>query len=149
MRALTVFLATGAYTGFGPIVPGTWGTLPAIALFYFMADWPVWLYALTVVALIGVGSYVSGRAVEIFHSPDSGMIVIDEIAGYLVTVALLPWSATTALIAFVWFRIFDIAKPWPIRWIDRNVKGGFGVMADDLLAGVFAMVATRATLYFV
>jgi len=146
LRAFIVFVATGAYTGFGPVISGTWGTLPAVLLWWAIAGLPAWAYATFVAALTAFGTWICGRAGEIFHSKDSGMIVIDEIAGYLVTVAFLPWSAKAAWIGFLWFRVFDMAKPWPIRWVDENVAGGWGVMADDLVAAVFAAIATRVTL---
>jgi phosphatidylglycerophosphatase A len=77
---------------------------------------------------------------------DDRRIVIDELAGYLVTVALLPWNWLTALLGFAWFRLFDILKPPPVGWIDRHCKNGFGVVFDDVAAGLYAALALRLTL---
>lgn len=147
MRALILFLATGAYFGLGPVAPGTWGTLPAIALFYWMSDWSGWAYAPAVVAVAGLGVWVCERAAPLMHSEDPKIVVIDEIAGYLVAVAFLPFSWKAALVAFAWFRLLDAWKPWVIGRLDRTLRGGVGVMADDLAAGLLAAVLTRLTLW--
>ena len=71
---------------------------------------------------------------------DDGRIVIDELVGYLDTVAFLAFTWTNALLGFAFFRLFDIAKPWPIGWLDRRVKGGFGIMIDDIVAGLYTAI---------
>ncbi|MCA9772033.1 MAG: phosphatidylglycerophosphatase A [Myxococcales bacterium] len=129
-------------------MPGTWGTLPAVALYWAMSGWSAWAYAVMLAALVPFGTWISDRALTILGGEhDNQKIVIDEIAGYLLTVAFLPFTWTAALVGFAWFRIFDMTKPGFIGAVDRDVKGGFGVMADDLAAGAVALVATRLTLW--
>src|SRR6185503_7252310 len=98
-------------------------------------------YAVILIAIIGVGIWAADRADRAWGTHDSGRIVIDEVAGYLVTVALVDRSHWLPLaVGFVVFRVLDIAKPPPIRWLDQNLPGGFGVVIDDVAAGVIGMV---------
>jgi phosphatidylglycerophosphatase A len=94
-----------------------------------------------VVAFIALSSYASQRAGAYWKVPDASPIVIDEVAGYLVTMALVPWSWPAVLAGFVFFRILDVVKPWPASYFDKKVKNGFGVVMDDVAAGVFGAVA--------
>ena len=93
------------------------------------------------VAFIALASYASHRAGAYWKVPDASPIVIDEVAGYLVTMALVPWSWPAVLAGFVFFRILDVVKPWPASYFDKSVKNGFGVVMDDVAAGVFGAVA--------
>lgn len=133
------FLAFGFGAGLMPRAPGTWGTLVALPIFAFaqMGGTLAVLMAAAIFFVIGIwASGVAGRALGV---ADHGGIVIDEIAAFLLVLALTPATIGWWFTAFVLFRVFDIFKPWPIRWADRNIKGGFGVMFDDLLAAVFAI----------
>ena len=133
------FFAFGFGAGLMPRAPGTWGTLVALPVFAFarMGGTFSVLVVAAIFFVIGIwASSVTGRALGV---ADHGGIVIDEIAAFLLVLALTPEAIAWWLAAFVLFRIFDIFKPWPIRWADRNIKGGFGVMFDDLLAAVFAI----------
>ena len=139
-------LAFGLGTGCSPVAPGTVGTVLGVPLFLALAWLPLPLYLALTALLFAVGCWLCGESSRLLGVHDSPGIVFDEVVGYLVTAApLLPALALTErplwqglLLAFVLFRIFDVLKPWPIRWLDRQVHGGFGIMVDDLLAGVFA-----------
>jgi phosphatidylglycerophosphatase A len=96
-------------------------------------------------AVIAAGIWAADRADRAWGTHDTGRIVIDEVAGYLVTMTLVDRSHAAPLVAgFVVFRVLDIVKPQPIRWLDRNVPGGFGVVLDDVVAGVLGMVIVLA-----
>jgi phosphatidylglycerophosphatase A len=105
------------------------------------------VYAGAWFTLLLLAVWASDRAGKIHGIADDGRIVIDELAGYLVTVAFLPFSWSTALLGFVFFRLFDITKPPPASWFDRRMKNGFGVVMDDVLAGLYGALALRLALY--
>lgn len=134
-------LAFGFGAGLMPKAPGTWGTLvafPFFAVTQAMGTLAV-IGAASLFFLIGIwASAVSGRALGV---ADHGGIVIDEIAAFLLVLAFTPHGWMWWLIAFLLFRVFDILKPWPISLADRTIKGGFGVMFDDLLAAIYAIAA--------
>ena len=134
-------IATVGGLGYSPIAPGTLGTFAAVPLALACRDLDTSTYVAVVLLISIVGIVVSSIADHAWGTDDSGRIVIDEVAGYLVTTIAVDRGSTLALgICFVLFRFFDIVKPPPIRWIDRNVGGGIGVMLDDLVAGVCAGV---------
>ena len=133
------FLAFGFGAGLMPRAPGTWGTLVALPIFAFAQMGGTFSVLVVAAIFFVVGIWASGVAGRALGVADHGGIVIDEIAAFLLVLALTPAAIGWWLTAFVLFRIFDIFKPWPIRWADRNIKGGFGVMFDDLLAAVFAI----------
>ena len=147
MRKLTLFLASNAGLGYAPFASGTFGTLAGIPVFYLTGEWPWWLYMITMTALLFLSFWVADAAGQIYGVADDGRIVIDELMGYLVTVAFLPWSWSAALIGFFWFRLFDILKPPPAGWLDKNFKHGVGVVLDDFAAGLYAAIALRLTLW--
>ena len=147
MRKFVLFLASNAGLGYAPFAPGTVGTLAGIPLFYLCGNWPWWLFLITWLALLFLSFWAADEAGKIYGVADDGRIVIDELVGYLVTVAFLPWSWTTALLGFFWFRLFDILKPPPASWFDRHMKHGVGVVLDDVAAGIYAAVALRLTLW--
>ncbi|HEX4858137.1 MAG TPA: phosphatidylglycerophosphatase A [Usitatibacteraceae bacterium] len=133
------FLALGCGAGLSPVAPGTVGTLLAVPLFILMQPFGVAVVALSAVVLFAIGiwaSEVTGRALGV---ADHGGIVIDEIAAFLLVLAAAPSGWLWGLLAFALFRVFDIVKPWPIRQAERAIKGGLGVMTDDLLAAVYAI----------
>ena len=135
-----VIVAAWGPCGFSPWAPGTVGTLGAIPLFWLMRDLPLSLYLLTVLGLIAISVYSAGVASRYWKVPDASPIVVDEVAGYLVTMVLVPWSWQAATFGFFLFRIFDIWKPWPASWFDRQ-KNAVGVVLDDVAAGVWAAIA--------
>ncbi len=141
------FLAFGFGSGLSPWAPGTFGTLVAIPLWLLLAQLPDWGYLLATLAVIAVGPWLCGRTSRDLGVHDHPGIVWDEIAGFLVTMILVPVSLATAVAGFILFRLFDIIKPWPIGWLDRRVPGGTGIMVDDILAAVYAGLLLHAGLY--
>ncbi len=135
-----VILAAWGPCGFAPVAPGTVGTLGAIPLWWAIRDLTLPLYLLTVAAFVALASHAAQVAGRYWKVADASPIVIDEVAGYLVAMALTPWSLEAALAGFLLFRLFDVLKPWPASAFDR-MKNGFGVVMDDVAAGVFALAA--------
>ncbi len=140
MRKFILFLATGAGSGYFPWFPGTAGSAVGLLLFYLLKNLPVWPYLLTLLALIFLAAWVSTIAEILFQERDSHRIVIDEIVGILVTFAMIPFSIKVAAIGFVFFRIFDIWKPFPVRLFQDKLPGGWGVVGDDVMAGIYANI---------
>ena len=136
---------TGLGFGLAPKAPGTFGTLPGLPLYWLMAglSWPVYLILTSGVFL--VGWWAANQAERDLGRHDAGEVVIDEVAGYLVTMFLAPALPWAMVWGFVFFRFFDILKPWPVSWADQKVPGGLGVMVDDILAGVYAWLAMQLT----
>ncbi len=141
------FLALGFGSGLAPRAPGTMGTLAAVPLYLLLAGLPPWLYLLVTGVVIVAGIWICDRAARDFGVHDHPAIVWDEIAGFLVTMIAVPVGVFWVVLGFVLFRLFDILKPWPIRWLDRRVHGGLGIMADDVLAGVFAAVVLHLLVF--
>jgi phosphatidylglycerophosphatase A len=147
MRRLALLLASNCGLGYAPVAPGTFGTLAGLPAFWLMAGLSPTTYLLAWGGITAVAVWAAGEAGRHYGVVDDGRIVIDELSGYLVTIAFLPWSWTTALLGFAWFRVFDILKPPPAGWFDRRCKNGFGVVFDDVAAGLYAALALRATLW--
>lgn len=144
------FLATGFYSGYAPIAPGTFGTLAAVPLAYALflltgAAGPVYVLALAV--CIGAAIWASDRFAAELEVKDPSVVVADEIAGYLLAIAFMPATGPRLFAAFVAFRFFDILKPPPVRQAER-LPGGLGIVADDLLAGVLANLVVRLAAHF-
>jgi len=148
MRNPVHFLAFGFGSGLSPKAPGTMGTLVALPIWYLLAQLPLWGYLLALLVVIAVGPYLCGRTAEDLGEHDHGGIVWDEIAGFLLTMVLVPVGLWTALAGFALFRLFDIVKPWPISWLDKHVHGGTGIMVDDLLAGLYAGLCLHGLLWW-
>ncbi len=150
------FVAFGFGAGLSPWAPGTVGTLVAIPIFLAMSFMSPAVYAIAVAVLFVFGCWVCGESARLLGVHDYGGIVFDEIVGYLIAAAPLVMIAPDSTLecavgiaaAFVLFRVFDILKPWPIRWLDRRIHGGFGIMIDDVLAGVLAAVPIWLALHF-
>lgn len=132
-------LATGFGSGLSPFVPGTMGSLAAIPFWWLMARLTQDLYSLIVLLGISLGVYLCHRTAKDMGVHDHGSIVWDEFIGMWITLMAIPAHTWQWVLAgFVIFRIFDMWKPWPIRWFDRNVHGGMGIMVDDIIAGVIS-----------
>ena len=143
-----VFLATGFGAGFTPKAPGTVGTLLSMPLFIVLAYWHWAVSAAVLIVMFGAGVVICDRAAAILRLKDPGSIVWDEFVGMGITVlALTPIlsfaDAVWWLVAFILFRLFDIAKPWPARYFDRW-SGGMGIMMDDVAAGLYALCCLQA-----
>jgi phosphatidylglycerophosphatase A len=134
------FLALGFGSGLAPKAPGTFGTLAAVLLFFLMSGLTPLVYGLLVLVVCISGIYICGKAASDVGVHDHGAIVWDEFAGFFITMFMVPVSWQSVLVGFILFRIFDIAKPWPISIADKKLTGGFGIMFDDVLAGLFALV---------
>ena len=132
------FLALGFGSGLLPFAPGTAGTVAAIPVYLLLQPLAAPFYLAIVVLLALAGIAICGQAASRLGVHDHPGIVWDEIVGYLVTMAFAPPGWLWIGLGFVLFRLFDIVKPWPIKWCDRQVGGGLGIMLDDLLAGVFS-----------
>jgi len=139
---LAVVLATVGGAGFAPIAPGTVGSAVGIVVYAVTRGWPVagQLSLLTAVTVVGI--WASTRAARHFGDSDPSFVVIDEVAGQLVTLCLLHVGLFGMLVAFALFRIFDIVKPWPARQLE-SLHGGLGIMADDVMAGVYGWIVMR------
>lgn len=133
-----LFLAFGFGFGLVKKAPGTFGTIAAIPVYLLFAQTPFWLYCLLTIFSILAGIKICDEAAKLLEEHDFNGIVWDEIAGYLITLWFVPFSFQAVLMGFVLFRFFDILKPFPIKWVDKHVHGGFGIMLDDVLAGIFA-----------
>lgn len=133
-----LFLAFGFGSGLSKKMPGTMGTLAAIPLYLLLAQLDFFWYSTLTVLVAITGVWICGLAAKQLGEHDFNGIVWDEISGFLITMWFVPFSWTAIFWGFVLFRIFDIFKPWPIQWVDQKVSGGFGIMLDDVLAGVFA-----------
>lgn len=137
------FFAFGFGCGLAPKAPGTFGTLAAVPVYWLIQDlnWPLYLSWLLVTFALGV--LWCDRSSKALGVHDHGGIVWDEFVGYWITMFMAPAGWLWIIIGFVLFRLFDIVKPWPIRWLDQKVHGGFGIMLDDLVAGIFAAVCLQ------
>ncbi|MCL1141842.1 phosphatidylglycerophosphatase A family protein [Shewanella gaetbuli] len=143
------FLALGFGSGLAAKAPGTFGTVAAIPLYLLISTLSLPVYiALTVLSVIA-GIYICDKASKDMQVHDHGAIVWDEVAGLLITMIAAPAGWAWLVVGFVLFRIFDILKPWPIKWLDAKVHGGFGIMIDDVLAGIFALICLQGLYYLV
>lgn len=137
MRRVGVFLATCAYVGYLPIAPGTWGSAAALVIYYVIRRQASSAIELSAIAVIGVvGVWSATEAERHFGRVDPGPVVIDEVVGMLMTLALHPVTIAGALVGFVVFRILDVIKPWPARQLE-DLPVGFGIVLDDAMAGVY------------
>lgn len=143
------FLAFGFGSGLAPVAPGTFGTLAAIPpyLLFTQLSWP--LYALVLLVTFLLGIYLCEKTSQNLGVHDHGGIVWDEFVGFWITLFMIPLTWYWLLLGFVLFRFFDIVKPFPIKWLDKKVKGGFGIMIDDVIAGLFAWAILMVVVRFV
>ncbi len=130
------WLAFGFGSGLLPKAPGTWGTLAAVPGVFLLAQLPTYAYVIALGLAFALGVWCCGQAAKDLQQEDHGAIVWDEFVGFWIAMAGIPVTGVYLVLAFVLFRVFDMLKPWPISWADRRVKGGFGIMFDDALAGV-------------
>jgi len=143
MNRLFLLLATGFGVGNSPIAPGTLGTLIAIPVYYFLSEIPSPLYEITLIGFFFLSVWISENAETFFGKKDDQRIVIDEMIGFLITMLWIPKTILFIIIGFILFRFFDILKPFPIRHLEKRLKGGFGVVLDDVAAGVYANIVLR------
>lgn len=146
MDRVALLIATFGYSGFFPFAPGTAGSAAAIVLFAAVrASGSQAVEAVTIAATLLGGAWAATRAERLLAAKDPGPVVVDEVLGMLVTLAFLPASPGVVLAGFFLFRIFDIIKPFPARRLE-SIPGGWGIMLDDLMAGLYAHAALRLML---
>jgi len=143
-------LSLGFGSGLSPKMPGTMGTVVGVGLYLllpmqYLTDWKIYLGIIVFTFLIGI--YLCGYTAKTLNVHDHPGIVWDEIVGYFITMFMVPKEWLWILIGFILFRIFDILKPWPISIADKRLKGGFGIMLDDVIAAIFALIIIQITLY--
>jgi len=142
------FVAFGFGSGAAKYAPGTFGTLAAIPLYWLMQGLAIGWYVSITVILFLLGVWLCDRTASDIGVHDHGGIVWDEIVGYLVTMIAAPQGWLWMAVGFVLFRLFDIWKPWPVKWCDRKVDGGLGIMLDDVLAAGYAWLVLQTIFYF-
>lgn len=138
MRKIILFLASGFGAGYLPGVPGTWGSLVGVLLFWPLSRLSPSLLAITVGTVAILSCWIAGLAEGFAGSKDPQIVVIDEIAGQFVSLIFLPFNWKIAAAGFLLFRLFDIWKPFPARLIQEKMPGGWGIVGDDLMAGIYA-----------
>lgn len=146
IRTVILFIAQGTYAGRVPVAPGTAGTVVGILIYLAAKHLGVFSYAGLCFVLCAAGAWAAGRAEKILGCKDCPSIVVDEIAGYLIAMFMVPVSWGLIAAGFVLFRIFDIAKPWPLKRL-QDIHGGLGVMMDDIGAGVYTNVLLQLGAY--
>ena len=147
MTGVAVFIASFGYVGFFPIAPGTAGSLAALALFAFIRWIGVPVIELSaIVAVFAIGGWAAHGTEVALARKDPGVVVIDEVLGMLLTVAFIPVGWSGAIAGFFLFRVFDVIKPYPANKLE-HLHGGFGIMADDAMAGIYANVSLRLLIW--
>lgn len=143
------FAAFGFGSGCSPKAPGTAGTLMAVPLYLLMQDWALPYYLIMILITFALGVWLCGKASDALGVHDHGGIVWDEFVGYWITMIAAPIGIGWIVLGFALFRLFDIWKPQPIKYLDKHVQGGFGIMIDDVLAGIYALIVLQLISYFV
>jgi phosphatidylglycerophosphatase A len=144
-----MLIATGCYSGYLPKAPGTWGSLVGLILFYLLHTLSLPVYLAAVAGLFVVGSFAAGEAEKILDNRDPGVVVIDEIVGMLITMIAVPVTPLAMVLGFILFRVFDIAKPFPVNFFDQRFHGGLGIMLDDVVAGIYSLIVLQLILHLV
>lgn len=139
---LTQFFASFFYLGYSPIAPGTAGTIGGVILFYLLSNFSLYIYISFLLGFIIFSVWVSTKASCIFGESDPKQVVVDEVCGYLVTMFLISPSLKNIISGFFLFRLLDIVKPPPVRSSER-LPGGFGIVTDDVLAGIYANIVLQ------
>ncbi|MBW2489009.1 MAG: phosphatidylglycerophosphatase A [Deltaproteobacteria bacterium] len=144
-----LFMATGFFIGRIPVASGTFGSLIGLPLCFLLSRLNFLKSASVILIFILFAIGIASAAEKILKQKDPGQIVIDEIAGLMVALAGLPFNLKTVFAGFIVFRVFDILKPFPIRILDTSVKGGSGVVLDDVLAGIYSNLVVRLGIYII
>jgi phosphatidylglycerophosphatase A len=140
---MILFIATGFFSGKIPFAPGTFGTVTAIPFALLFLIIPSYLHSIYVTCLILAAIYFADKAQKILNKKDPGCIVIDEIAGYVVALSIVPVTLNYILVGFLIFRFFDILKPVPVKYFEDSFSGGAGIVLDDIMAGILTAVILR------
>jgi phosphatidylglycerophosphatase A len=147
MDRLMMFIATGAGSGNLPVAPGTWGSAVGVLLWLLLSRLGPMPYFAVIGVLFIIGVFCAGAAEKIVDQGDPAIVVIDEIVGQLITLSLIPATPLTIFAGFLLFRFFDIVKPFPVGWIDQHLHGGLGIMLDDVVAGLYALLVLHLGLW--
>lgn len=137
------WIASGLGSGFAPFASGTVGTLVALLPWLALRELPLAWYALVVLAAFAIGVWASNWVIRTIQVQDPSVVVWDEFVGVWITLAAAPRGWEWVVAGFALFRLFDIWKPWPVRWADDQVEGGLGAMLDDALAGLYGLLALQ------
>jgi phosphatidylglycerophosphatase A len=149
LKRLSVFIASFGYVGYFPIAPGTAGSLAALALFAFIRWIGVPMVELgAIAAVFAIGVWSASGTEAALGRKDPGIVVIDEVLGMLITLALLPVSIPGVITGFLLFRVFDVIKPYPAAQLE-HLHGGLGIMADDAVAGLYSYLVLRLLMWMV
>ncbi|WP_456431510.1 phosphatidylglycerophosphatase A family protein [Thermosulfuriphilus sp.] len=140
---LAILGATGLLSGYLPVAPGSWASLFTLGLHWILAPLGPGLYLLVILLIASFGVWSAARVASLVGQDDPRLVVIDEIAGMLLTLWALPTNPALMVVAFFVFRVLDVFKPWPIRQVEKILPGGWGIMADDLLAGLIGNLFLR------
>jgi phosphatidylglycerophosphatase A len=143
MDRILMFIATGAYSGYLPKAPGTWGSAVGVLIWLCICRMELLPFLTVVTIFFFVGIVSGGAAEKIIDRVDPRPVVIDEIVGQLIALTAVPFHPVPILLSFLLFRFFDILKPFPANWIDRHLCGGWGIMLDDVVAGLYAWMVLQ------
>jgi phosphatidylglycerophosphatase A len=142
-NTIVMYLATGCKSGYSPIIPGTAGSLAALVPCWLLSLLPLSVSAMFLIAFIVLSIWAAELAENIVGRKDPGCIVIDEFAGMMITLLGIHFTWRSALAGFIIFRVMDVLKPFPIRYLERTIPGGAGIVLDDVAAGVAAHILLR------
>jgi len=148
-KSIIFFLATGAYSGNIAFAPGTWGTLAGLPFCYALSFLPGLLQLAILISFMPIAAWISGQGEQYLETKDPGAIVIDEIAGIMITLVLLPFNFINVTAGFLLFRFFDILKPYPISKAENYFQGGTAVLMDDVIAGIFARIVLECLIRWI
>ena len=136
-------IATGGFVGYAPTAPGTWGTLVAFPIHLLISQLSPIGYIISLVVIFFLSVFSSGSAEKIIDKKDPGVIVVDEIMGMLIALIGAPNIPLIWFAAFLLFRLFDIIKPFPVNWPDKHLNGGWGIVLDDIIAGLYTLLVLQ------
>jgi phosphatidylglycerophosphatase A len=140
---ITIFCATGGLIGYAPVAPGTFGSLAALPLCLLIASVDHHTGAIALLVLAAVSTWIAHNAEKLVGQNDPKQVVIDEICGMAIALFALPFEPRLVIAGFALFRVFDILKPFPIRWVEKKIPGGLGIVLDDIIAGILANALLR------
>ena len=135
-----LFIATGAFSGYFPVAPGTAGSFLAIVLLWWWGTLPAFVLILIALLLLALGIWAAGSACQVLRKDDASQVVIDEIVGVMITMIGIPITPYWLVVGFLVFRVLDIVKPPPAKYCDEKLHGGLGVMLDDVVAGIYGNI---------
>ena len=138
-----MFLATGGYVGHAPFASGTFGSLVGLPIVYGLSKTSGTVAFVSVIVLVLGAVWVAHHAEKALNAKDPGCIVIDEVMGMFIALTLAPSHPVAWLLGFILFRIFDVFKPFPVSWFDTHLHGGIGIMMDDVMAGIYALICLQ------